>query len=67
MFIANGANNPIANMIKNKNIPISCQNFYIRRQKKWIIGSLNFNGTIYIDNGAAKALSNGKACCSWHN
>ena len=30
-------------------------------RKKWIIGSLNYNGTIYIDNGAAKALSNGKS------
>ena len=30
-------------------------------RKKWIIGSLNYNGTIYIDNGAAKALLNGKS------
>ena len=30
-------------------------------RKKWIIGSLNYNGTICIDNGAAKALSNGKS------
>ena len=30
-------------------------------KKKWIIGSLNYNGTIFIDRGAAKALSNGKS------
>ena len=29
--------------------------------EKWIIGSLNYNGAIYIDSGAAKALSNGKS------
>ena len=26
-------------------------------RKKWIIGSLNYNGTIYVDTGAAKALT----------
>ena len=31
------------------------------QRKKWIIGSLNYNGTIYIDDGASKALSNGKS------
>ena len=30
-------------------------------RKKWIIGSLNYNGTIYIDSGAARALSTGKS------
>ena len=63
MFIANGkVNNPISNMIKNKKYT----HFFPRistldARKKWIIGSLNYNGTIYIDNGAAKALSNGKS------
>ena len=36
-------------------------NYYLKIKKKWIIGSLNYNGTIYIDSGAAKALSNGKS------
>ena len=31
------------------------------QKKKWIIGSLNYNGTIFIDSGAAKALTNGKS------
>ena len=30
-------------------------------KKKWIIGSLNSNGTIHIDEGASKALLNGKS------
>ena len=30
-------------------------------KKKWIIGSLNSNGTINIDKGASKALLNGKS------
>ena len=62
MFIANGkVDNPILNMIKNKKythfLPIST----LDARKKWIIGSLNYNGTIYIDSGAAKALTNGKS------
>ena len=58
MFIANGKiNNLILNMIKKKNISFP----KISLMKKWIIGSLNYNGTIYIDSGAAKALSIGKS------
>jgi glutamate 5-kinase len=30
-------------------------------KKKWIIGSLSSNGTIKIDDGASKALRNGKS------
>ena len=30
-------------------------------KKKWIIGSLNSNGTIHIDEVASKALLNGKS------
>ena len=30
-------------------------------RKKWIISSLNSSGKIYIDDGAVKALSNGKS------
>ena len=63
MFIANGkVNNPIANMIKNKKYTHFLPKIStLDARKKWIIGSLNYNGTIYIDNGAAKALSNGKS------
>ena len=62
MFIANGkVNNPIANMIKIKIYPFLTKISTLDARKKWIIGSLNYNGTIYIDNGAAKALSNGKS------
>ena len=63
MFIANGkVNNPIFNMIKNKKYTHFLPKVSsLDARKKWIIGSLNYNGTIYIDNGAAKALSNGKS------
>jgi glutamate 5-kinase len=63
MFIANGkVNNPISNMIKNKKYTHFLPKIStLDARKKWIIGSLNYNGTIYIDNGAAKALSNGKS------
>ena len=30
-------------------------------RKKWIVSSIGSNGKIYIDNGAAKALKNGKS------
>ena len=63
MFIANGKiNNPIAKMIKDKKYTHFLPKIStLDARKKWIIGSLNYNGTIYIDNGAAKALSNGKS------
>ena len=63
MFLANGKkNNPIRNMIKNKiythfNPKISS----LDAKKKWIIGSLNSSGVIYIDQGASRALNNGKS------
>ena len=55
-------NNPIRTMLKN--------NIYthfipkissLDARKKWIISSLSSNGVIYIDRGAANALSNGKS------
>ena len=63
MFIANGQiDNPIFNMIKNKKYTHFLPKIStLDARKKWIIGSLNYNGTIYIDSGAAKALSNGKS------
>ena len=63
MFIANGKiNNPISNMLNKKMFT----HFFpkissLDAKKKWIIGSLNSNGTIKIDDGAAKALLNGKS------
>jgi len=63
MFIANGKrDNPIKKMIKNKIythfIPKISS---LDAKKKWIIGSLNSSGIIYIDQGASRALSNGKS------
>ncbi len=63
MFIANGKkNNSIGNMIKNKVfthfIPKISR---LDARKKWIISSLSSSGIIYIDQGAVRALSNGKS------
>ena len=63
MFIGNGKkNNPINKMIKGKVythfIP-KISNLDAR--KKWIISSLNSSGKIYIDQGAARALKEGKS------
>ena len=63
MFIANGKkDNPITHMIEKKKFT----HFFpkvssLDAKKKWIIGSLNSNGTINIDKGASKALLNGKS------
>ena len=63
MFIASGKkNNPLKNMIEKKIythfIPkIST----LDARKKWIVSSLNSPGKIFIDDGAAKALLNGKS------
>ena len=63
MFIANGKNkNPINRMIKEK--IFTCFKPKISTldaRKKWIISSLSSNAKLYIDNGAAKALFNGKS------
>ena len=63
MFLANGKkDNPIKNMIKNKIythfIPKISS---LDAKKKWIIGSLNSSGIIFIDHGASRALNNGKS------
>ena len=63
MFLANGKkDNPISNMIKYEKFT----HFFpkvstLDAKKKWIIGSLNSNGKIKIDDGASKALRNGKS------
>ena len=63
MFIGNGKkDNPLKNMIKDK-----LYTHFVPRisslaaRKKWIISSLNSNGKIYVDQGAAKALEDGKS------
>ena len=63
MFIANGKiNNPISNMIKNEKFTHFLPKVSsLDAKKKWIIGSLNSKGTIKIDDGASKALLNGKS------
>ena len=63
MFLANGKKNyPISKMVKNKKFT----HFYpkissLDAKKKWIIGSLSSNGTVKTDEGASKALRNGKS------
>ena len=63
MFIANGKkNNPISIMIKNEKFT----NFFpkvssLDAKKKWIISSLSSNGRVNIDDGASKALRDGKS------
>ena len=63
MFIANGKkNNPITNIIKTKKFTHFLPKVStLDAKKKWIIGSLNSSGTINIDDGASKALLNGKS------
>ena len=63
MFIANGKkNNPISNMIKNKLYTHFVPKISsLDARKKWIISSLSSLGKIYIDQGAARALNNGKS------
>ncbi len=63
MFIANGKkDNPLKRMLQNKVythfIPKISS---LDARKKWIISSLNSSAIIYIDDGAANALLNGKS------
>ena len=63
MFIANGKKeNPIKKLVQNKIfthfIPKISR---LDARKRWIISSLNSSGKIYIDDGAVKALFNGKS------
>ncbi len=63
MFIANGKKeNPLKKLLKDKIFTHFIPKISsLDARKKWIIGSLNSSGKIYIDDGAAKALSNGKS------
>ena len=63
MFLANGdRNNPIKKMIKNKIYThFTPKISSLDAKKKWIVGSLNSSGVIYVDQGASQALNNGKS------
>ena len=63
MFLANGKkNSPIKNMLKNKIYThFTPKISSLDAKKKWIIGSLNSSGIIFIDLGASQALNNGKS------
>ena len=63
MYIANGSKkNPLKRVIQKKIYThFSPKISSLDARKKWIIGSLNSSGKIYIDKGAAKALMNGKS------
>ena len=63
MFLANGKeNSPIKNMLKNKIYThFTPKISSLDAKKKWIIGSLNSSGIIFVDLGASRALNNGKS------
>ena len=63
MFLANGKkNNPLKNMLRNKTFTHFVPKISsLDAKKKWIIGSLSSSGIIFIDQGASRALYNGKS------
>ncbi len=63
MYIANGKKiNPISTMIKTKKFTHFLPKISsLVAKKRWIIGSLNSNGRINIDEGASKAIISGKS------
>ena len=63
MFLANGKkDSPIKNMLKNKIYThFTPKISSLDAKKKWIIGSLNSSGIIFVDLGASRALNNGKS------
>ncbi len=63
MFISNGKkDNPLGRMIKTRIFTHFVPKISrLDARKKWIISSLSSSGIIYIDEGAAKAISNGKS------
>ena len=63
MLLANGNKDyPIKNIIKNKIYTHFAPKISsLDAKKKWIVGSLRASGKIFIDQGAARALYNGKS------
>ena len=62
MFIANGnRKNPIRHMIEKKIYTKFIQKISnMAARKKWIVSSLNSQGYVVVDKGAAYAIKNGK-------
>jgi glutamate 5-kinase len=63
MILTNGSiNNPIKNITKNKNFTLfKAKSSSLNAKKQWILNSLSTKGSISIDDGAEKALLNGKS------
>ena len=63
MFIANGQyNNPLKRMIEEEIYTCFIPKISkLHARKKWIVSSISSNAKIYVDEGAAKALENGKS------
>ena len=63
MIIANGLyTNPIGKIIKNNNCTLFVSKISkLDARKKWIISSVSPKGALIIDDGAKKALTNGKS------
>ena len=63
MILTSGMiNNPIKNIIKNKNYTLfESQSSSLNAKKQWILNSIATKGSIMIDEGAEKALKNGKS------
>ena len=63
MFIANGKKDYPLKRVLNDRIftHFKPKISSMAARKKWIISSLNSSGIIFIDDGAAKALTNGKS------
>ena len=63
MIIANGLHlNPINRMIKENNYTLFISKISkLDARKKWIISSISPKGELIIDEGAKKALKNGKS------
>ena len=53
--------NPIDKLIKQQLYLVYSKSIKFDARKKWIVSSIASNGKIYIDDGAAKALNNGKS------
>ncbi len=63
MLIANGQNlNPLKKLLENDNYTRFVPKIStLAARKKWIVSSISSTGKIYIDDGASKALNNGKS------
>jgi len=63
MLIGSGTkNNPIQKMIKNKKFTWFVPKINSHNAKKrWIMGTIKTKGSIFVDQGAARAIINGKS------